>query len=57
MTATDLEKALIESAISFGMNIDKESNKRNATVGCNWGYDTYYILNYILCWTIPIELI
>lgn len=21
------------------------------------GYDTDYILNYILCWTIPIELI
>jgi hypothetical protein len=30
MTATDLEKTLIESAISFGVNIEKESNKRNA---------------------------
>ena len=30
MTATDLEKTLIESAISFGINIEKESNKRNA---------------------------
>ena len=30
MTAKDLEKTLIESAISFGMNTDKESNKRNA---------------------------
>lgn len=30
MTAKDLEKVLIESAISFGMNTDKESNKRNA---------------------------
>ena len=30
MTATDLEKALIESAIKFGINFDKEGNKRNA---------------------------
>ena len=30
MTATDLEKALIESAKSFGVNIEKENNKRNA---------------------------
>ena len=30
MTATDLEKAIIETAKSFGINIEKESNKRNA---------------------------
>lgn len=30
MTATDLEKAIIDTAKSFGINIEKESNKRNA---------------------------
>ena len=35
MTAKDLEKVLIESAISFGMNTDKESNKRTESDDTN----------------------
>ena len=41
MTAKKLEEKLIESAISFGIDIEKESNKRNAIHRSNIGEDSF----------------